>query len=155
MVQQDAMYQGDMDKDIVALVRGDKISDQDWETLWELPVRHLDYMSELLRSKNIPFLVVIIPDGAQVSDREWPNKKALGYPEHFVDPRGPYGAELQKRLKGHNILFSGLLEYFIKSNIFPLYFTYDGHFRESGHELAAQIIFERIKALNPEKLFDF
>jgi len=35
-----------------------------------------------------------------------------------------------------------LLPDFKKSSIFPLYFDNDGHWRESGHKVATEIIYE-------------
>lgn len=145
VVQQDAIYQGDIDRDIVALVRGAKISDSDWEKLWKEPVLNLKRSKNLLEGNKIPFIVVLIPDAFQVSDKEWPNRTALGLGEHFEDTRGNFQDELTKRLEGEGIQFIDLLPYFKESSAFPLYFTSDGHFREAGHRLAAEIIFEKIK----------
>ena len=144
-VQQDVLYQGDVDRDIMALLRGDKISQENWEELWKLPVRHLGMIADTLEKKDIKFMVVLIPEAIQVSDEEWPNRTALGLPKHFTDPRGPFQDELVKRLKRKNIEFVDLLSDFQKSDIGPLYFSDDGHFRESGHKLAAEVMFKFLK----------
>lgn len=150
-VQQDVLYQGNIDKDIVALIRGDKISQEEWEELWKLPVKHLSMIADTLDKRNIRFVVVLIPEAVQVSDLEWPNRQALGLPEHFEDPRGPFQNELVRHLKGKNIEFVDLLDDFRESGIFPLYFSGDGHFRESGHKLAAELIFKKLNAIINEK----
>lgn len=141
-VQQDMVYQGDIDHDIVALIRGNKISNEDWEKLWELPMQHISEMKKLLGEKDIPFLIVGIPEAVQVSHDEWPARAGLGLPKDFSDPRGDFQQELGKRLKSINVPFINLLDGFRESGIFPLYFSDDGHFRESGHHLAAQIIYD-------------
>lgn len=147
-VQRDSLHQGDIDRDIVAIMRGDGITQSDYEKLFSLPIKHLAMMQKLLEENNIPLVVIGIPDAVQVSDREWPNRTALGYPAHFEDPRGPFQNELAKRLKEADIIFIDLLPGFKTSNIFPLYFTRDGHFREAGHGLWADLIFTRLKSLD-------
>lgn len=144
-IQQDAIFQGDINKDIVALIRGEKISDEDWEKLWELPMLNLELIKHLLDVQGIDFVVVGIPEAVQVSDWEWPNREALGLEKHFEDSRGPFQEELESRLNRLGIDFINLLPDFKKSHIFPLYFTEDGHFRESGHELAASVIYNALK----------
>ena len=141
-VQQNVLHLGDIDKDIMAIQRGDKISDEDWEKLWILPVKYLGMMKKILDEQKVPMVVVIIPDPAQISDREWPGRKLLGYPEHFVDTRTPFEEELTRRLKALDISSINLLPDFKKSSIFPLYFDNDGHWRESGHKVATEIIYE-------------
>ena len=145
-VQQDILYQGDIDKDIVAIIRGNKISDDDWQKLWELPIAHIELVNNLLREKGIPLMVIAIPDAFQVSDREWPGRKALGIKQNFQDPREPYQVELSKRLTTAGIPFLDLLPDFQNSNQYPLYFTGDGHWRKAGHKLAADIIYNALKS---------
>lgn len=138
--QQDVIYQGDIDRDIVALIRGDKISQDNWEELFRVPIHNLKIISRLLAARDIDLVIVLVPEAVQVSDQEWPNRIALGLPANFDDPRGPFQEEIIKRLADEKINFVNLLPDFHQSNIFPLYFTKDGHFRESGHRLAAEII---------------
>lgn len=145
VVQQDVIYQGDIDRDIVALIRGAKISDSSWEELWKEPIANLKLMNHLLKENNIPFVVVMIPDAFQVSDSEWPNRKALGISSHFEDTRASFQEELVRRMKGEEIQFIDLLPKFKDSKNFPLYFSNDGHFRESGHKLTSEVVFEEIK----------
>lgn len=147
-VQQDSLHQGDIDRDIVAIMRGDKIIQSDYEKLFGLPLKHLAMMRKLLDENNIPLVLIGVPDAVQVSDSEWPNRTALGYPVHFEDPRGPFQDELAKRLRKADINFIDLLEDFKTSNIFPLYFTRDGHFRESGHQLSSDLIFDGLQSLD-------
>jgi hypothetical protein len=101
-------------------------------------------ISDLLDRRGVDFLVVGIPGAVQVSDREWPNRTALGFEMHFEDPRGPFQNELRRLLAEMGIDFVDLLPGFRGSGIFPLYFSNDGHFRESGHKLAAEIVFPEI-----------
>lgn len=141
-VQQDVFYQGDIDRDIVALIRGEKITDHDWQKLWELPVNHIGAIANLLKMSGIPFVVVGIPDAFQVSADEWPGRNALGIPANFSDPRGDFQEEAARRLEDASIPFVNLLPKFREANLFPLYYTHDGHWRNTGHRLAAQIIFD-------------
>lgn len=141
-IQTDVLYQGNIDKDIVAIMRGEKIADRDWQKLWELPMYHIKLMSDFLKGNNIPLIIVAIPDAVQVSDREWPGRKGLGYPHNFSDPRGPFQKELANRLTEINVSLFDLLPGFQSSNFFPLYFTNDGHWNKNGHKLASEIIFK-------------
>ena len=144
-VQQDVIYQGDIDRDIAALVRGDKISEQDYQELWKLPVEHLALVKKLLDELVIPLIVVGIPDAFQVSSREWPGRSGLAIAVDFSDPRGPYQAELSRRLTNLDISFVDLISDFKNSGIYPLYFSRDGHFRQRGHVLAAGAVFRELK----------
>lgn len=144
-VQQDVYNQGNIDKDIVALIRGEKISDREWQKLWEVPMNSLLLANNLLRSKKIPFIVVAIGDAFQVSPDEWPGRSALGIPRDFGDVRGDFQDELAKRLEAFSIPFVNLLPTFRESDLFPLYYTHDGHWRNTGHELAAEIVFEYLQ----------
>ncbi len=144
-VQQDVLYQGDPDRDIVAVMRGDKISQDNWEELFKLPAANLITISEILAERGIKFVVVLVPEAVQVSDKEWPNRKGLGLPEKFHDPRGTFQKALIRRLAGEKIQFINLLPDFQASGVFPLYFTGDGHFRESGHRLASEVIDREIR----------
>lgn len=145
IIQQDVSNHGNIDRDIAAILRGNKITDSDWEKLWDFPIFSLAMMQALLDSKNIQFMVVIIPEAVQVSEREWSGRSGLGFDSNFVDPRGDFQEELGKRLKNMNIEFVNLLPHFRQSKVFPLYFTKDGHFREAGHKLAAEILFEHFR----------
>lgn len=144
VVQQDVIYQGDIDKDIAAVMRGNRISDSDYELLFELPIDHIRLIADLLDQRDIRFVVVAIPEAVQVSPNEWPGRVDLGFELNFHDQRGDWQDELGERLKALKIDFVNLLPAFRESKTFPLYFYYDGHFRESGHKLAAEIIFASI-----------
>lgn len=144
IVQQDVIHQGDIDRDILALVRGDKIDDSDWEKLWELPTEHIFLMKRFLDDEGIALVVVAIPDAFLVSDREWPGRKSLGVAREFSDPRGDWQKELSRRLTKQSILFIDLLDDFRQSGVYPLFFSVDGHFRASGHRLAASIIYREL-----------
>lgn len=143
-VQQDVTYQGDIDRDILALVRGDKINDSDWDKLWELPTEHIGLMKRFLDNEGISFVVVAIPDAFLVSDLEWPGRKSLGVADKFSDPRGDWQEELSRRLMIYSIPFISLISDFRRSEAFPLFFSVDGHFRSSGHRLAAGVIYREL-----------
>ena len=143
-VQQDVIYQGNIDRDILALVRGDKINDKNWEKLWELPIEHVQLVKKELDRAGIPLVVVAIPDAFEVSIREWPGRKSLEIPSDFLDPRGDWQDELSKRLTEFNIPLVNLISDFRQSNTYPLYFDSDGHFRQSGHRLAASVILREL-----------
>lgn len=144
-IQPDVLYQGNIDKDIVALIRGEKISDLDWQKLWEVPINSLLMANTLLRNREIPFVVVAIGDAFQVSRDEWPGRSALGIPRDFGNARGDFQDELARRLKTLSIPFVNLLPKFRESDLFPLYYTRDGHWRNTGHELAAEIVFDYLQ----------
>ncbi|OGD86860.1 hypothetical protein A2164_04430 [Candidatus Curtissbacteria bacterium RBG_13_35_7] len=146
--QQDVINQGNIDKDIAAIMRGDKISDEDYQTLWQLPIENIRLIRDLLKKEGINFIVVGIPDAVQVSDQEWPGRVGLAYPLHFVDPRGPFQNKLSEELINLHVPFINMLDDFRQSKIFPLYFKNDGHWRETGHELAADIIYNILNTPN-------
>lgn len=143
-VQQDVIYQGDINRDIVALVRGTKITDSDWEKLWQLPVSHLTLMKEVLDEAQIPLVVVAIPDAFQISEKEWPGRSGLAIPVDFSDPRGDWQEEAVRRLSGLGINTINLTPDFRASGIYPLYFENDGHFRQLGHILCANLILKKL-----------
>lgn len=143
-IQQDVLYQGDMDLDFAAIMRGSKIKEEDYQRLWDLPLKHLTMMSEALNQKDIPFIVFTIPDATQVSDREWPNRKALGYAEHFQDTRLPFQEVLKEKLKDSKIIILDPLEEYKNNKDFPLYFPIDGHFNQNGSQLAAEFLYKNL-----------
>ena len=147
-IQQDVINQGNIDKDIVAIMRGDKTSNEDYEELWQLPIENIKLMDDLLKKEGINLIIVGIPDAVQVSDQEWPGRTGLSLPQHFTDPRGDFQDKLSKELTSLDIPFINLLVNFRKSKIFPLYFANDGHWRASGHELAAGIIYNTLNTPN-------
>lgn len=134
---------GNIDLDILAIDRGAATSDSDWEALWVLPLGHIKMMRDLLDSWGIPLVVMSIPDPVQVSDLEWPGRNALGMPAHYVDYRTPFGEELAKRLANiKNIPSINLLPEFKASSDGPFYFASDAHWNDSGHNLAADVVFK-------------
>lgn len=151
-VQQDVLHQGDMDLDFAAIMRGSKIKEEDHQRLWDLPLKHLVMLEEALDQKNIPFVIFTIPDATQVSDREWPNRKALGYVQHFQDTRLPFQEVLKEKLKDSKIIILDPLEEYKFSKDFPLYFPIDGHFNQKGHKLAGDFLFQKTKDLIQEKI---
>ncbi len=144
-VQQDNVNQGNIDRDILAIERGSKLTDENYSKLWELPIKHITMMKSLLDQNKIPFVVVAIPEAMQVSDREWPGRKALGFDNHLENTRPPFEDELARRLEDINTPVINLLPGFKASNISPLYFKNDGHWRESGHKLAASVILQYLE----------
>lgn len=150
-IQQDVLHQGDMDLDFAAIMRGGKIKEEDYQQLWNLPLKHLGMMQEALDPKNIPLVVFTIPDATQVSDREWSNRKALGYAEHFQDTRPPLQQVLKEKINNSKIIILDPLEEFKNSKDFPLYFPIDGHFNHNGSQLAGDFLFQKTKDLIKEK----
>lgn len=145
VVQQDAIFRGDPDKDLMAIARGAEISDEAWLSLWEIPMMNIKFMADLLSEKRIPFVVVTIPDATQVSSLEWSNRKALGLGTNYQETRPPYQEELKKRLKNLNVEVVDLLLGFKESGLFPLYFANDNHWNSAGHKLAGEIISQELK----------
>ena len=132
---------GDIDHDIYSIIRGDDISEDDWQKLWKIPITNLVNMKKLLEEKNIPFVVIAIPDAIQVSSKEWPGRTLISVDENFSDTREPFEYELTERLNSHDIPTINLLPGFKQSGKFPLYFSQDYHWNKTGHELAAEIIY--------------
>lgn len=137
---------GDPDNDFVAVLRGQSISDETWDALWNLPVYNIRLASDLAKNNNIPFVVVVIPDATQISKEGWQTRSMLDLSDDYTDPRGPYEDELKKRLEPLSIPVIDLLSTFKKSGEL-LYFKYDNHWNEKGHKLAGEEIFNQFKPL--------
>jgi len=98
-------------------------------------------MNGLLTSRNIPFIVLIIPDVIQVDDEifNWVMKElSLSIDE--------YDRELPKNkltdfLQAQSIPYLDLLPHF-KSHSENLYIQYDNHFNILGHRLVADLLYE-------------
>ena len=137
------LMEGNIDLDFVAILRSDKISEEDYQKLWEIPEFSIKATSEFLKTKNISLVLFVIPSAVQVSDSEWPGRNGLGLPEHFIDKRD-LGKELQLRILDDVKVFD-LLPTFRKSENYPLYFGNDGHWTEAGQSLASQALFEYLR----------
>jgi len=114
---------------------------QDYTKSWFLLEKSLLLIKDLLEKEKIPFLLVYQPLGHQTHGKEWDKgRQFYGLEEGEV-----YQDEVEEIFKKfcqkHKISCLNLLDFFRNSNDFPLYYSYDGHWTNKGHRLAAEVIY--------------
>ena len=101
-------------------------------------------MRDFLKEKDIPMILVFIPNGHQINTNEWQAGRIIMKLTDDV-----YPARLNEALKEfasqNEIPFldptDGLRAY-LKDHQPSLYYKYDGHLTPLGHQITSQLIFE-------------
>ncbi len=111
-----------------------------------------DQLINYTKSNDINLIVTIIPTKEQVDSKK--------YNEHFsiynntsisINITRP-NRELSKYLANKNITYIDLLSYLRKYNVNnTFYFESDIHYNNKGHEITAEVIFEKLTNLIPIK----
>jgi len=114
------------------------IPQENFARLYLRTAGYIEMIAQLCKQKSIEFVVVMYPNGAQVSGREW----AVGRQMYLIE-RGKIYSDQPFRIMGGLLESRGintvsLLEAFRESNEFPLYFPEDGHLTPAGHHLFAK-----------------
>jgi len=109
-------------------------------------------MAEILKAENIPFLVAIYPSEYQI-DQTLANKIFTAYELNPED----YDLELPQKvvietLEAHGIDYLDMLEPFQEAGKEQvLYILRDTHWNLTGNQLAANLLFKRLKSINNEQ----
>jgi hypothetical protein len=116
----------------------------DWKPYFELSAKYLKMIQDLLKSNQIAFAITSYPYGNLISEKEWAiGRKLRGFDEKIYTTR--LFDYLDVFCKAQGIPFLNMIEDFRSSQVFPLFFAYDGHFTPAGHEVAAESIEQFLK----------
>lgn len=126
------------------IVKEDKQSD---DKLWENPKKNLKLINNLLKEKNIPFIVSAHPHAILVSGDEWSTGRLLHGLERGKIYDARYFAQMATFLNEEGVPFINLLSYF-REDKKAKYFPFDGHFNTHGHEVAAHGIYQELIKLD-------
>jgi hypothetical protein len=111
----------------------------DWKSYFDLSANYLAMIQDLLKSKKIEFAITSYPYGTLISTKEWAiGRKLRGFDEKVYSTR--LFDYLEEFCKDRGIHFLNMTPAFKASQVFPLFFPYDGHFTPAGHEVAAESI---------------
>lgn len=137
---------GDIDTDLFAITRD--IPDSDFQKLFVPVTQRLLVIKKFLNERQIPMIIVIIPNAHQVSENEWQSGRQIMKLTEKIYPRKIFD-ELDDFAKSNNILILDMSPYLISfatSNPgTKLYYDYDGHFTPLGQEVAADTLAQFIK----------
>lgn len=139
-----------INQEILLLEKNYKIWPEDLKYNVDQTLKVISNINTFLKSKNINFEVYVIPLGYMWKDECEEARRVFKIKKHkIITPKG-FEQYLFENLndkfgiKTHNlsIEFNEFKENNFQSQ---LYFTYDGHWNEKGHELLSQIITKKIK----------
>ena len=133
---------GDLDRDLFAITRN--IPTDEFDALFKPVEERILKMRDFLKEKDIPMILVFIPNGHQINTNEWQAGRIIMKLTDDV-----YPARLNEALKEfanqNEIPFldpaDGLKSY-LKDHQPSLYYKYDGHLTPLGHQITSQLIFE-------------
>ncbi|MBF0215741.1 MAG: hypothetical protein HQL30_01975 [Candidatus Omnitrophica bacterium] len=125
--------------------------------LWQKNREHIALMARELRKKGIPFVIVTYPYALEISADEWKEGRAEYGFKRTVYPRPSVLGLLNDFSAENGIMridtypsFAEATEgrpSFAGSEDKSLYYDFDGHFTEKGHDVAAASIYEGIRAM--------
>lgn len=125
--------------DVWAPLRSEtEIPEDKYESYWTHTRKALNTMNEILKEKNIPFLIIMYPAGVEVDSNAWvPGRQTADFPDGIIPPRR--FKYFNKIAAADSLPYFSLLEAF-KSHPQPekLFYPYDGHWNKEGHKLAAK-----------------
>src|SRR3989344_9331644 len=136
-----------LDYDAYMLTRGE-IDKEEAVKYFHPTFNYLKLINQLSKENNITFILSTYPYGHQVSGEEWAEgRHNFGFDAGKVYSNLPEEI-LREFAEENNIHFISMFPHLKESEIFPLYFPYDGHFNEEGHELAAEVLFNDIVGMD-------
>jgi hypothetical protein len=115
--------------------------DEYFERAWPRTERHLELLDAAAARDGAEFVVLIIPDSAQVDRTAYEFAAKIGYevdPAWLTEPCRT-GQTLSQWCRREGVPCLNLLEEFRNSSE-SLYFPQDGHFNAAGHALAAELL---------------
>ena len=131
--------------------------ENDVRKLWVTNKKYLSMIHALLKDKGIDLVVVSYPYAIGVSGEEWAEGRVLdGFETGVVYGEPDVVRYLDEFCGEEHIPFLNLYDDFLKSEEFPLYYAFDGHFTKKGHKLVATAMLRELmnlqeeKAVNPE-----
>jgi lysophospholipase L1-like esterase len=112
------------------------------EEHWNRTFSYINKIKALCDENNITFVLSIYPYGHQISTEEW---KVGRHNSGLLDDQ-VYSDRAEKIIQQYaqenDLIFISMFSGFRKAEAAsaPLYFTYDGHFNQHGHQVAAEIL---------------
>ena len=131
----------------MATLRDTSIWDGDTRDRIEISMHYLELMKNILDQHNIRFGIALVPHVLQFDDENAQFRKYMGF-DDFVLPESGLQQRLRKFCHTQDISFIPLLEVFkeykSKSKTEKLYFSSDGHFNQTGHQVTAENIYSSL-----------
>lgn len=145
----DARLISDIRYDRYGLTREQALEQE--EEHWERTFSYITKIAELCEENNITFVLSTYPYGHQISNQEWVTGRhnaGLLREEKYSDRAEK---KIEQYAKEQHILLISMFTGFrlAEQQRAPLYFSYDGHFNQEGHAVAAEILYA---GLTQEKL---
>ncbi|MBI3032860.1 hypothetical protein HYY69_05260 [Candidatus Woesearchaeota archaeon] len=107
----------------------------------DITKQYIQEVAALSKSNNITFILHIFPRPHQVSATEWKSRTLNGF-----DLGEIYSTKVLEEFevfaRENNILAINSMDYFKNTTEHGVFFTYDYHWTEKGHEIAAQALYE-------------
>jgi hypothetical protein len=108
---------------------------------WGETAGHLSSIQELLKERNIPMILALLPQGIQAGPTQWSKGRVLWGFEAGKIYDSPLMVELiQSYARDRGIAFVNLTPPFRQAADRPLFYDKDGHMRPSGHEVLARAL---------------
>jgi hypothetical protein len=136
---------------------------KDWQNAWAVTKKLILEFDKLAKQNSADFILLIIPNREQIYQDLWgeilENYPAMKASELVKDKPQLELMEFCKQEKLNCLNLLPIFKTHAKENPKPkLYFKYDGHFTETGHEKLNQVLYEYLKDLktstSTDKLFD-
>jgi len=124
---------------------GFKGSDHIIQELWSRNKKYISLIHEILKKRDIPFVIVSYPWAVEVGPFEWSKGRAgWGFESGRVYDQPKVVDFLRGFSYDRGIPFINLHQDFKDSNVHPLYYDFDGHFTSKGHALMAESLFPKL-----------
>ena len=138
---------GEPPGDIFAAIR--EPSTPATDAAWAFTLTMLEHTAALVRERTVGFAVVVVPAPNQVSAREWRHGRRAWRLD--TEAWSPAQARVVAWGAARGVPVLDLLPALRRSEEFPLFFPFDGHFTPRGHEAAAEILWRFLRE-RPELL---
>ena len=131
---------GDIKNDRYAITRHDTRFEAE-KAYWSRSLKYIGLINELSKENNFKFILSTYPYGHQIHPQEWSQgRHNFGFEIGEIYSDRP-DKILQIYASENNIPFVSMFQPFRDSEVFPLFFSYDGHFNEEGHKLVADNLY--------------
>ena len=137
----DSPYLNDPNSDKYAIMR---FNNNTYGVEWNRTFKYIKKLDVLLKENNMSFAIIVYPYGNQVNGREWQRGRfTFAFAEGVTYPDTP-ARVLEDFGKRENITVINAFDAFRNSTMFPLFYSFDGHFTASGHNILAEVIYSKL-----------
>jgi lysophospholipase L1-like esterase len=137
-------YAGNLAYDKYAIMR---FTNDTYEADWNRTLEYIDRINSMLKERNITFVLVVYPYGNQVDGQEWwRGRFTFSFSEGVTYSVRPVGI-IEEFGRRENITVINAFPEFKNSTVHPLFLAYDGHFNQKGHELLANVLYNKLKII--------